>query len=115
MIYRFLAVLVATLHIGYVVFVTIGAFLARQYPGLIWLHLAAVGWGCGTTIMDLGCPVTPLEKRLWAMGGREPYDTGFINKYILRSNATGTKSHRTHIMLGVLLGLWNIALYLLLF
>jgi hypothetical protein len=65
--------------------------------------------------MDLGCPVTPLEKRLWVMGGREAYETGFINKYILRSNASGTKSHTNHIILGVVMGIWNIALYYFLF
>jgi hypothetical protein len=115
MIYRFLAVLVAIVHIGYAAFVAVGAFLVMRWPSLVWWHLAAVIWGCGTTIMDLGCPVTPLEKRLWQMGGREPYETGFINKYILRSNASGTKSHTNHIILGLVLGIWNIALYSFLF
>lgn len=115
MIYRFLAVIVAVLHISYAVFVAGGAFLVVHYPSLLWLHFACVVWGCGTTIMDLGCPVTPLEKRLWVKGGREPYETGFINKYIFRSNATGTSSHRTHIILGVIIGIWNIALYSFLF
>ena len=115
MIYRFLAVIVAAAHIGYALFVAFGVFLVVRYPSLVWLHLAAVVWGCGTTIMDLGCPVTPLEKRLWQMGGREPYETGFINKYILRSTATGTSSHRTHIILGLIMAIWNIVLYSLLF
>jgi len=114
-IYRFLAVLVAVAHIGYASFVAVGAFLVMRYPSLLWWHIGCVAWGCGTTIMDLGCPVTPLEKRLWQKGGREPYETGFINKYILRSNASGTQSHRTHIILGVVLGVWNIALYSILF
>ncbi len=115
MIYQLLAVVVAVLHISYAAFVAFGAFIVRWNPSLLWLHLACVAWACGTTIMDLGCPVTPLEKRLWKMGGREPYQTGFINKYILRSNATGTKSHQTHIILGVVMGVWNIVLYYFLF
>ncbi len=115
MIYRFLAVAVAILHIAYAAFVALGAFLVWWNPSLLWLHLACVAWACGTTIMDLGCPVTPLEKRLWLMGGREPYETGFINKYILRSTATGTKSHRTHVILGTVMGVWNIVLYFFLF
>jgi hypothetical protein len=114
-IYRLLAALVAILHIGYALFVAVGAFIVLKYPSILWLHLVCVAWACGTTIMDLGCPVTPLEKRLWAKGGREPYETGFINKYILRSNASGTKSHTNHIILGVVMGIWNIALYSFLF
>ena len=115
MIYRLLAVLVAVLHIGYAAFVAAGAFIVMGYPSIMWLHFACIAWACGTTIMDLGCPVTPLEKRLWQMGGRQPYETGFINKYILRSNASGTQSHRTHIILGVVMGVWNILLYSILF
>lgn len=111
MIYRALAILVAGIHLSYVAFVIAGVFLVMHFPGLLWFHLSCVAWGCGTTIMDLGCPVTPLEKRLWKLGGREPYDTGFINKYLLHSNATGSKSHRSHIILGALMGVWNIALY----
>lgn len=115
MIYRLLAVIVAVLHIAYAAFVGVGAFIVMLYPSIMWLHFACITWACGTTIMDLGCPVTPLEKRLWRMGGREPYQTGFINKYILRSTASGTQSHRSHIILGVAMGLWNIALYTFLF
>ncbi len=115
MIYRFLAMLVAVLHIGYALFVAIGAFIVMKHPSIVWLHFACIVWACGTTIMDLGCPVTPLEKRLWQKGGRQPYETGFINKYILRSNASGTQSHRTHIILGAVMGVWNIILYSILF
>ena len=115
MMYRLLAALVAAIHIAYATFVAFGAFIVLKYPAVLWLHFACVVWACGTTIMDLGCPVTPLEKRLWLRGGRKPYETGFINKYILRSNASGTKSHTNHIILGVVMGIWNIALYLLLF
>lgn len=115
MIYRLSAILLAAGHTGYALFVVAGAFLVAGHPVWMVVHFLAVAWALATTIMDLGCPVTRWEKELWQAGGRTPYSTGFINRYILRSDAAGPSSHKKHIYLGVAAGVINIVLYRILF
>lgn len=115
MIFRALAVFVAAFHLAYVAFVLLGVFFVRDHPVLLALHVLAVGWAAGTMAFDWGCPVTPLEKRLWRLGGREPYETGFLNRYVLRQrNPTPQQSRRTHASLGYGIAALNLLLYALL-
>ena len=84
MIWRTLADLVLLLHFGFIVFVIIGGFLARQWHWLPWVHLPAAAWG---TAIELGgwiCPLTPLENWLRQASGEAGYAGGFIEHYLVR-------------------------------
>lgn len=100
MTWRALARTVAALHVAYVVFVVLGSLLVLLWPGLMWIHVAAVAWAGLTMIFDLGCPLTPWEKRFWRLGGVEPYEEGFLQHHVLRTRFAPGNVRRNHVVLG---------------
>jgi hypothetical protein len=110
-IWRLLARTVALVHIAYVIFVLLGSILALKWPQLMWVHLAAVTWAGLTLIFDLGCPLTPWEKRFWKMGGVEPYPEGFLQHHILRMRFNPAHERRNHALLGALAIVLNALIY----
>jgi hypothetical protein len=114
-IWRFIARLVAAAHIGYALFVVLGSILVLFWPGLMWVHLAAVCWAGVTLIFDLGCPLTPWEKQAWIKGGVEPYDEGFLQHHLLRTRFEPANARRNHALLGAgAIGL-NVIIYYFIF
>lgn len=111
MIWRALARIVAALHISYTVFVALGSILVLAWPSLMWVHLFAVAWAGLTLMFDLGCPLTPWEKRFWKMGGVEPYEEGFLQHHILRSRFDRANERRNHIILGAAAIVFNAVIY----
>ncbi len=113
MTWRLLARAVAGIHIAYALFVVAGSLLVLRWPALMWIHLLAVLWGGATLMFDFGCPLTPMEKRLWTRGGVTPYEEGFLQHHILRTNATGATERRNHIVLGAAAIAVNAVVYFL--
>jgi hypothetical protein len=113
--WRALARTVAALHVAYVVFVVLGSLLVLAWPKLIWVHLLAVVWSGLTLVFDLGCPLTPWEKRFWRMGGVEPYDEGFLQHHVLRMRFDPASARRNHIVLGLGAVVLNAIIYYLVF
>ena len=109
--WRLLARAVATLHVAYVVFVLAGSVLALKWPQLMWVHLAAVIWAGLTLIFDLGCPLTPWEKRFWKLGGIEPYPEGFLQHHVLKTRFDSAHERRNHALLGGLAIVINAIVY----
>jgi len=110
-IWRSLARVVATLHTAYVAFVVLGSLLVLIWPGLLWIHVAAVVWASLTLIFDLGCPLTPWEKRFWVKGGVEPYQEGFLQHHVLRFRFKPGNERRNHALLGAAAILFNAVVY----
>lgn len=115
MSWRVLARTVAAVHVAYVVFVVLGSLLVLAWPQLIWLHLLAVVWSGLTLIFDLGCPLTPWEKRFWRRGGVEPYDEGFLQHHVLRMRFDPANARRNHIILGASAIALNAIIYFFVF
>ncbi len=109
--WRMLARGIAGVHIAYSLFVIAGSLLVLRWPGLMWVHFAAIAWAALTMTFDLGCPLTPWEKQSWVRGGRVPYDEGFLQHHILRSRFDPAHSRRNHIVLGVFVLLFNVVVY----
>ena len=82
MIYRLLADLVVLVHLAFIVFVAVGAFLAWRWPQLVWAHIPVVVWAVAIVAIGFTCPLTPLEKLLRRRAGGEAYDEGFIDHYL---------------------------------
>ena len=114
MIYRTLARAVAALHLAFVLFVLLGSLLTLRWPALVWIHVPAVLWAAATMALDLGCPLTPLEKFFLRKGGHEPYSEGFLQHHVLRL-LKSDHSHRTDVLLGVGVLVLNIVVYVLAF
>ena len=81
MVWRALADLVLLLHVGFVIFVVLGGFLAIRWRWLPWLHLPAALWGSALEFGGWICPLTPLENWLRQASGAAGYTGGFIEHY----------------------------------
>jgi hypothetical protein len=110
-IHRFLARLVLTTHLAYVAFVIFGSLLVFRWPGIVYLHVAAVVWAFATLAFDLGCPLTPWEKASWRRAGVEPYPEGFLQHHILRTRFAPEVSRRNHTIVGLFVLAVNVAVY----
>jgi hypothetical protein len=85
MIYRWLADGVVVVHVAFVAFVMVGAFLALRWRWLVWLHVPAAIWGVLIEYAGWICPLTPLENALRARAGESGYSGDFIEHYLLRA------------------------------
>jgi len=81
--YHLLSDLVLIIHLGFILFVLLGGFLARRWRWLIWLHLPAVVWAVWVEIMAWICPLTHLENTLRQRAHQQTYDTSFVEQYLL--------------------------------
>ena len=114
MIARTLADLVVLVHLTFIVFVTLGGFLALRWRWLPWLHLPAVGWGGLLEFFGFTCPLTPLENWLRRLGGEQGYSSGFVDRYVLPVVYPAALTRESQVVLGVLLCVVNGTVYLLL-
>jgi len=115
MVYRFLADVVLVLHLGFVLFVVLGALLVFRWPRLAWLHIPAAVWGAVIEFAGWLCPLTPLENALRRLGGEGGYAGGFIERYVVALLYPGELPRMAHIALGLLVLAINAAIYWRLF
>lgn len=111
MIYRLAADAVVVLHLGFVLFVAAGGFLALWNRRFAWLHLPAAAWGAGIELAGGVCPLTPLENRLRRLGGEAGYPGGFVERYLLPALYPGALTRRVEIALGIAVLAANAAIY----
>lgn len=112
MLYRTLADAVVMLHFAFILFVVLGGFLVLWRPRLAWLHLPMAAWGALIEFAGWICPLTPLEKRLLALGGDEAYSGGFINHYVVPLIYPEGLTRELQWLLGSLVLAINAAVYL---
>lgn len=82
MLPRTLADLILVLHLGFVVFVSVGAVAVLLRPRLAALHLPCLAYGAAIELVGWICPLTPLEQDLRLRAGQEGYAGGFIEHYV---------------------------------
>ena len=82
MAYLVLAKLVVALHIGFVVFIFAGAYVALSYRWVIWFHIPAIAYATLITVVGWSCPLTLLEQRLLQKAGAPVYSGEFLPHYI---------------------------------
>src|SRR5258708_6344188 len=80
--YSALATSVLVVHALFILWVILGAFLARSRPLLRWLHIVSLVWGIITELLPWPCPLTLLEDWLERRAGIEPYQGGFLLHYL---------------------------------
>jgi mannose-6-phosphate isomerase-like protein (cupin superfamily) len=109
--YRALADAVVALHLGFVLFVVLGALLVARWPRVAWAHVPAALWGAAVELAGWTCPLTPLENRLRARGGAGGYSGGFVDHWVLPVLYPEALTRPTQVALGVLALAVNVALY----
>ena len=110
-IYRVLADVVLTLHLGFVLFVVFGGLLAMRRPRAAWIHVPAAVWGVLIEYTGWLCPLTPLENWLRSRGGEAGYAGGFVEHYLLRTLYPQGLTRGTQLALGTLVLVINVAAY----
>jgi hypothetical protein len=76
------AAVVAVLHMLFLVYMTVGGFLALYRFHWIWPSIGVTVYSVYVTLTDFTCPVTRLEKWLLEAGGRTPYEGSFTAHYL---------------------------------
>ena len=78
-----LAGVVVVVHLAFVAFVVTGGVVVLRWPRVAWVHVPAALWGAMIAFRGWICPLTPLENWLRARGGGTPYETGFLEHYLV--------------------------------
>ena len=97
-------------HFGFAAFVALGGLGVLVRPKLAWLHLPALAYGAAIELVGWVCPLTPLEWELWARAGEVGIEGGFLERY-LGAILYPADWGRLHVWLGVLLIMFNLAVY----
>jgi Protein of Unknown function (DUF2784) len=111
MIYRALADATLLVHLVFVLFVALGAFLVVRWPRVAWLHVPAALWGIYIELSGRICPLTPLENSFRERGGEAGYAGGFIEHYVSAWIYPDGLTRNIQIWLGVVLVVLTAALY----
>jgi hypothetical protein len=114
MFYRWLADGVVVIHVAFVAFVMVGAFLALRWHWLVWFHVPAAIWGVLIEYAGWICPLTPLENTLRTRAGESGYSGDFIEHYLLRALYPQGLTPATRWVLGSVALVVNLAAYTLL-
>lgn len=109
--YAVLADLVLLLHLGFILFVTLGGLLVLRRRRLAWLHVPAVAWGVTVEWTGWICPLTPLENHLRVLAGGVGYQGDFIRHYLLATIYPEGLTRGIQIELGIFALALNIAVY----
>ncbi len=81
--YRVLGDAAMILHLAFLVYVVLGGLIAWRWRRTIWLHIVAAGWGFGTVIFGIPCPLTDLESWARQAAGQAGLSSrGFIDHYL---------------------------------
>ena len=109
--YRIAADGVVVIHLGFILFVFLGALTLFRWPWMIWVHVPAAVWGGLVELIGAPCPLTPLENHLRRVGNSEAYSGGFIDHYIMPIVYPPGLTRETQVYLGVLILVLNITIY----
>lgn len=74
--------LVMLVHLGFLLYVALGGFLAWRFRWLIVPHLAAAGWGLVSATVGIACPLTAWEDAARRRAGEQGLPRGFVDTYL---------------------------------
>lgn len=109
-LYGLAADLVMLLHLGFVLFVALGAFLVLRWRRVAWGHVPCAAYGAAIEFFGWVCPLTPLERGLRRRAGGGGWEGGFIEHYVGQILYPASWD-RIHLLLGVLVVTGNAAIY----
>jgi hypothetical protein len=112
MFYRIIADFVVYVHLGFILFAVLGAFLVVRWRRCAWVHLPVLVWAVLIEYVGWICPLTPLENWLRRQGGGVGYESGFIEHYILPIIYPPGLTRGVQIILGTFVLAVNLGIYL---
>jgi len=111
MLYRLAADAVLLVHLAFVFFVALGAFLVLRWRQVAWVHLPAALWGALIEFSGGICPLTPLEVTLRRAAGDAGYAGDFLEHYIVAAMYPEGLTRGVQMALGAAVLLVNAAVY----
>ncbi|MCF8200023.1 MAG: DUF2784 domain-containing protein [Sulfuritalea sp.] len=108
---RIAADFLVVLHLGFIIFVGLGALLCLRWKKIVWLHLPAVVWAAAIEFRRGICPLTPLEQQLRLAAGEAGYSGSFIEHYLLPVIYPAGLDATFQYILGTLVILVNLVTY----
>ncbi|MDJ0820118.1 MAG: DUF2784 domain-containing protein [Desulfobacterales bacterium] len=109
--YGILADIVVLIHLGFVIFVVLGAILVFRWRWIMWPHLPAVGWAVWIEVSGGICPLTPLENWLRIKAGKGTYPGDFVSAYLMPILYPDGLTPRIQYLLAMLVIVTNISIY----
>lgn len=83
MFHRLLADLTLIIHLLFILFVVLGAFLVIKWKWMMWIHIPCAIWGSLIEIYYWICPLTHLENYFHRLANEAGYAGGFIEHYLI--------------------------------
>ena len=80
--YEALAGVVLAVHLAFILWVILGAFLTRGRPVVTGLHILSLIYGVVIELAPWPCPFTLAEEWLEGRAGRTPYTQSFLVHYL---------------------------------
>jgi hypothetical protein len=74
--------LVMLVHLGFLLYVALGGFLAWRRRWLIVPHVAAASWGLVSATVGIACPLTAWEDAARRRAGEQGLPRGFVDTYL---------------------------------
>ena len=108
-----LADLVVIFHGVFVLIAVLGGLLVFRWRRWAWFHAPTFLWAGFIELTGGICPLTPLENRLRAMGGRAAYQGDFIDRYLIPLLYPSDLTREIQIALGIFVILFNMGVYAL--
>jgi hypothetical protein len=111
MFYRIGADVVVVLHLGFILFVVLGGFLALRWTVVAWFHVPAAIWGILIEFYRWICPLTPLENFLRRASGIAGYKGSFVDHYLIPIIYPVVLNRTVQIILGSFVLILNVVVY----
>lgn len=108
---RLAADAVVLLHLLFILFVLFGALAVLRWPRLALLHVPAAAWGAAVELLQLYCPLTPLENDLRRAAGEAGYPGGFVEHYLIPLIYPAGLTAQTQLWLGAVVLAVNLPAY----
>jgi hypothetical protein len=82
MLYSWLAVAVAGLHLAFLAYLVTGGYLAWRWPRTVALHILAASWAFVVVAASLPCPLTSAQNWLRHRAQEPGLARSFLNTYV---------------------------------
>jgi hypothetical protein len=83
MIYRLLLETLIAAHFAFILFIVFGALLVIVRRQMIFLHLPTLLYGLLIELLNINCPIEPLESWLRDLSFESGFAEGFLEPYLI--------------------------------
>ena len=112
MLFRLAADALLLLHLGFILFVALGALPALRWRWLVFVHLPVLAYGLGIELIGWMCPLTPLEAALHDRALAAGFGPSGFSRLIEALIYPAGLTREIQVLLAALLLVGNLALYL---